>query len=73
MGILLLIAYEALASRAAGSRADGARAHTRDVDPVARAVMMDKRKRAQELGISGVAVVAYFQGTPIDSCASGWP
>ncbi len=42
----------------------------RDFDPLARAALTDMRRRAQELGIGGVAVVAYFEGSPIDSWVS---
>jgi hypothetical protein len=39
-------------------------------DKVAQAALSDMREKAYALGIGGVAVVAYFEGDPIDSWVS---
>jgi hypothetical protein len=42
----------------------------KNFDEVANAALLEMRRRATELGISGVAVVAYFEGDSIQSWSS---
>jgi hypothetical protein len=68
--LLLLTPVAGLEAKAQTHGPPASPANVKNFDKVANAALLGMRKRAAELNISGVAVVAYFEGDSIQSWSS---